>query len=574
MPLSPNRTLRAVVIPVFLLAIAFAPSTPAARADERSDKVDTLFAAWDTTRTPGAALAVVRDGRIVYERGYGMAKIEDGLAMTPAKVFDIGSVSKQFTASCVVLLAGEGRLSLDDDVRKWFPALPVYGRTITVRHLLHHTSGLRDYNALLELAGFRSDSDCPTVEEALEVVLRQKKTNFPPGEEYSYSNTGYFLLGQIVERVSGKSLNAFSQERIFGPLDMRHTLYQDDHTQIIPERATGYSRRGGGFRIDMSDWDETGDGNVYTTVEDLAKWDAAFYGGGPLSPAALETLQTTGTLNDGTKLTYACGLVIRPYKGLKTVEHGGAWAGFRAEILRFPEQRFTVICLANRGDANPTRLCEQIADIYLEGMLKAEEPAAKPAAPAEAAGPVTAAAGAPVTVSFSEMAGNYEEAKFGVWMTVKEKDGKPVLEVLGGDFPLTAAGPNRFVTGPPVDLVFEFCPAKGKAPAGATATVRGRDVYRMTKTPPPGALTEAALRELAGDYVSPELLDAKYTVAVEKGAPVLTSRTGPAALRAMAPDKFLADTLNLTFTRKGGRVTGFLLSVGRAAGIEFRKRVS
>jgi CubicO group peptidase (beta-lactamase class C family) len=188
--------------------------------------------------------------------------------MTPDKIFDLGSVSKQFTAACIAMLAREGKLSLDDDIRKYFPALPKYERPITIRHLIHHTSGLRDCNGLLELAGFRSESDCPNVNEALEIICRQKKLNYPPGEEYSYTNTGYFLLGQIVERVSGKTLNEFAQERIFQPLGMTHTLYQDGHRQIIKNRASGYERTEKGYRLSMSNWDETGDGNVYTSVED------------------------------------------------------------------------------------------------------------------------------------------------------------------------------------------------------------------------------------------------------------------------------------------------------------------
>ena len=229
---------------ILAFSIAFALVAALLAADETTDKVDKLFASWDKTTSPGASLAVIRDGRIVYKRGYGMAKIEDGIVMTPDKIFDIGSCSKQFTATCVVMLVREGKVSLDDNVRKYIPELPDYGTPITVRHLLHHTSGLRDYNALLELAGFRGDSDCPNVDEALDVICRQKKLNYPPGQEYSYTNTGFFLLSQIVERVSGKSLNAFAQEHIFKPLGMEHTLYQDDHTQIIKNRATGYDPDG------------------------------------------------------------------------------------------------------------------------------------------------------------------------------------------------------------------------------------------------------------------------------------------------------------------------------------------
>ncbi len=368
-----RRALPAIKIVVAAWLILAMVGPVAAAADETTDKVDKLFAAWDKTTSPGAALAVIKDGRIVYERGYGMAKIEDGIVNTPDKVFDIGSVSKQFTAACVAFLVREGKIGLDDDIRKYLPEMPAYGKPVTVRHLLHHTSGLRDYNALLSLAGFRPESDSPTVEEALEIVRRQKKLNYAPGEEYSYTNTGFFLLSQIVERVSGKSLNAFAREKIFGPLGMSQTLIQDDHTQVIRDRATGYTRGEKGFAISMSNWDETGDGNVYTTVRDLYLWDQAFYTGAALGKDLVEMLQTTGTLNSGKKIDYAWGLVVTEYKGLKVVEHGGAWVGFKAALVRFPEQRFSAIVLANLDAMDPAGLAFKVADIYLAGQMK--EPA-------------------------------------------------------------------------------------------------------------------------------------------------------------------------------------------------------
>jgi CubicO group peptidase (beta-lactamase class C family) len=306
----------------FVLLVSFAALLA---ADETTDRVDKVFAVWDTTTTPGAALAVIKDGQIIYERGYGMAKIEDGLVMTPQKIFDIGSTSKQFTAACLAILIRQGKVGLDDDVRKYFPEMRLYGKPVFVRNLVYHTSGLRDYNGLLGLAGFRPESDCPNVDEALEVIFKQKKLNYPSGEEFAYTNTGYFLMGQIVERVSGKSLNAFAQENIFKPLGMTHTLYQDDHSQIIRNRATGYDPSANGYKINMSNWDETGDGNVYTSVEDLYLWDQAFYNY-KLGRELMDLLHTTGTLNSGKKLDYAFGLFLGEHKGLKTVSHGGAWA--------------------------------------------------------------------------------------------------------------------------------------------------------------------------------------------------------------------------------------------------------
>ncbi len=468
---------------VLLAALAFlAAATPAfLAADETTDKVDKLFAAWDKTTTPGAALAVIKDGKIIYERGYGMARLEDGIVNTPDKVFDIGSVSKQFTATCVAMLIREGKVGLDDDIRKYVPEMPAYEKPVTVNHLLHHTSGLRDYNALLSLAGFRPESDSPTVEESLEVIRRQKKLNYMPGEEYSYTNTGFFLLSQIVERVSGKSLNAFAQERIFKPLGMTKTLFQDDHTQIIKDRATGYSRSKKGFSISMSNWDETGDGNVYTTVRDLYLWDQAFYTNA-LGKDLMDMLHTQGVLNSGKKIDYAFGLVVSEYKGLKVVEHGGAWVGFRAAIARFPEQKFSVVILANLDSINPSWLALKVADIYLADLIKA--------------------------------------------------------------------------------------PAKEEAKKTPTIPV--------PKAEPVKALSAAELKEYAGTYVSEELLDIRYELSIVKDALMVEMRTmAPAPLKIMAPDKFTLPGfgMNIDFVRgEGGKVSGFTVSVGRAAGIAFAKR--
>ncbi len=553
-------------------------------ADETTNKVDKLFAAWDKTTTPGAALAVIKDGKIVYERGYGMAKLEDGIVNTPDKVFDIGSVSKQFTATCVAMLVREGKVGLDDDIRKYLPEMPAYEKPVTVSHLLHHTSGLRDYNALLSLAGFRPESDSPTVEESLEVIRRQKKLNYLPGEEYSYTNTGFFLLSQIVERVSGKSLNAFAQERIFKPLGMTKTLFQDDHTQIIKDRATGYTRGDDGFKIAMSNWDETGDGNVYTTVRDLYLWDQAFYTNA-LGKDVMDMLQTTGVLNSGKAIDYAWGLVVTEYKGLKVVEHGGAWVGFRAALVRFPEQRFSVAILANLDDIDPSGLAFRVADIYLAGQLK-EPPKdeTKKEGQAETAGTAGATTGgsaqgeAGTVVPKAELealVGNWQDERFGLWLTMTLKQDKLLAGLNTRNYPLTAAGPGRFVVpGNAAGIAIEFKAAeKGKA-ATARMTVGKSQEFRFVKTAPLKVLSATDLAGYVGAYISEELLDAKYLISVDKDKLVVKTRDTPRAeLKAMAPDKFMVPGygLNIEFVRgRGGRVSGFTVSVGRAAGIEFR----
>jgi CubicO group peptidase (beta-lactamase class C family) len=571
-----KRALRLRGIPhaFFLLAlfaalfVLFAYLAAPLAADETTDKVDKVFATWDKTTSPGATLAVVRDGKIIYKRGYGMAKLEDGIVMTPDKIFDIGSVSKQFTATCIVMLVRDGKVSLDDNVRKFIPELPDYGTPITVRHLLHHTSGLRDYNALLELAGFRGDSDCPNVDEALDIICRQKKLNYAPGAESSYTNTGYFLLSQIVERVSGKSLNAFAQENIFRPLGMEHTLYQDDHTQIIKNRATGYEPAGQGFKLDMSNWDETGDGNVYTSVEDLFLWDQAFYNN-KLGKDVMDMLQTKGTLASGKKIDYAFGLVVREYKGLKVVEHGGSWAGFRAVLMRFPEQKFSVICLANLGTINPSALAARVADIYLVDKIK--EPEKKEEKKEEAF--------AVPKAELAALVGNYQDAKFGQWLEITFKEGQLFAGPFRGgrNFVLVPIGPGIFEIRPGETTIrLEFAPAAAGKPAKIKIPRPGNEEEFYEKAAPLTPLNAARLAEYAGTYVSPELLDVKYQIAVDKDKLVVKMRSVPGApLKAMAPEKFFEREFgaNIEFLRgKVGRVTGFRLAVGRAAGIEFIRK--
>lgn len=535
-------------------------------ADERTAKVDQVFAEWDKTTTPGAALAVIQDGQIIYERGYGMAKLEDGLVMTPRKIFDIGSTSKQFTAACLAMLIRQGKVGLEDDIRKYFPEMRAYQKPIQVKHLVYHTSGLRDYNGLLMLAGFRPESDCPTVEEAREVIFRQKALNYAPGEEFSYTNTGYFLIGQIVERVSGKSLNAFAQENIFKPLGMTHTLFQEDHTQIIHNRATGYDPGQNGYVINMSNWDETGDGNVYTSVEDLYLWDQAF-SNDKLGKELMNLLQTTGELNNGKKLDYAFGLFIGEHKGLKTVSHGGAWAGFRAGFVRFPEQKFSVACLTNLGSQDPDSLCYKVADIYLADLIK-EKPKEEEKEKQKAE---------PITLSQPELearVGNYQDRRFGMWVSLLMKEGKLKLSVMGLELELQPVSPTVFkALNAPADIAIEFLPDVPGQPARAALKVAGVERYELVKAAPLVPPTDAQLKEYAGDYVSEELLNARYRLVVDKDALVVKFRSLPSEpFKAMAKDKFAQGGFGIEFVRKGKAVTGFTLNMGRAAGIVFVKK--
>lgn len=354
------------------MVLIFVRPTPA--QDKKSAAVDEVFADVAKPGSPGCALAVARGGKIVYEKGYGLANIEENVSITPQSVFDIGSTSKQFTASSILLLEKQGKLSVNDDIRKYLPEIPDYGHKITILHLLNHTSGLRDYLTLFDLAGINTDS-VTTDEDALAIIANQKALNFEPGSEWLYSNSGFFLLSVIVKRASGKSLPEFAAENIFAPLEMRNTSYRDDHKQIVPNRALAYDakEKEGGYALNVSYFEQTGDGAVHTSVEDLLKWDENFYSGKVGGKEFLAELQEAGKLNSGKPLKYAKGLMVDKYRGLPIVEHGGSWGGYRAQLLRFPEQHFSVACLCNVGNAEPERRALRVADIYLADEMK--EPA-------------------------------------------------------------------------------------------------------------------------------------------------------------------------------------------------------
>ncbi len=317
-----------------ILTVNVVGSSKASRTDEKTTAaVDEIFADLGKPGSPGCALGVYRNGKIIYAKGYGMANLESNVPITPSSVFDIGSTSKQFTAASILLLEKQGKLSVNDDVRKYISELPDYGKKITILHLLNHTSGLRDYLALMELAGINTDS-VTTDDDALALVARQKALNFEPGDEWLYSNTGFFLLSVIVKRVSGKAL------------------------------------RGNGYVLDVSYFEQTGDGAVHTSIEDLQKWDENFYSARIGGKDFLAAIQERGKLNSGKVLDYAKGLFREDYRGLPTVSHGGAWGGYRAELLRFPEQHFSVACLCNLGNENPTKRAHAVADVYLAVSLK------------------------------------------------------------------------------------------------------------------------------------------------------------------------------------------------------------
>lgn len=333
----------------------------------RQRHIDALFAAWDRLDSPGGVLGVVENGRFSHARGYGSANLEYAIPLTPQSVFRMASVSKQFTATCIGLLVEAGRVRLDDVVCDWVPELPRWETAVTVRHLLHHTSGWPDYLDLMEQAGM-TEFHYYTPHDVLALLSQQKAPAYPPGTDYVYSNSGYFLLGEIVRRASGQTLAQFAHDHIFVPLGMHHTHFHDDHTRLVPNRAVGYrweNGENGRFHTSMTTLDIVGDGGLFTTLEDMLLWDQNFYHNqlGKAQPSLIEWLCTPGTLANGQPIEYAAGLIVGEYANRPIIRHSGSFVGYRTQMLRFPQEQLTIICLANLATISPDALCEKVADL-------------------------------------------------------------------------------------------------------------------------------------------------------------------------------------------------------------------
>ena len=355
-----------------ILAVLLVASGTSAAEVEWASRVDEVFADFDSTATPGCALGVMNDGELTYGRGYGMANLEHGVPIDIGTVFRLASVSKQFTAMAILLLERADKLSIDDDVRKFIPELEESSPVVTVRELLSHTSGIRDYLTLTWLAGYRDEAHY-TDDDVLDLLARQQATDFEPGSRYSYSNSGYFLLSQIVARVTGSSLKEYASAAMFAPLGMVNTHFHDDNSHLVPRRAAGYrAAEHGGYAIDQTTLEMVGDGGIFTSIEDIVRWDQEFLAPRTVDRALIERMQTIPALTGEGETHYALGLSVDEYKGLKRVHHGGAFVGYRAYLARFPGEDTAIAVFCNIASASPTRLAMKVADIVLEDKLLAE----------------------------------------------------------------------------------------------------------------------------------------------------------------------------------------------------------
>ncbi len=541
------------------LTLSFTLVTSLGCADEPApEAIDAVFADYDTTQTPGCTLGVYRDDAIVYARGYGMANLEYGIALAPDSVFRMASVSKQFVAAAIALLDEAGELDLDDPVRKYFPDLPDYGAPVTLRHLVHHTSGIRDY---LELAWLADWGEWYTTDEALRLIQRQQALNFPPGSDYLYSNSGYLMLAEVVRQVTGKTLREWADARMFQPLGMRDSHFHDDHTHLVPRRATGYARGDSGWHTSMTQLDMVGDGGLYSTVNDLLHWHANFADNrlGKGRGQLIGLLETPAVLNDGEDTGYGFGLGIGEFRGTREVEHGGAFVGYRTALHRFPEHDLGIAVLCNRADADPTTRAREVAALYLPDAGNESS----------AAAPDTGNAADGIVLSAEQLepyAGDYWNEERLMRRRIVLEDGGLYYDRDGwGRSPLVPVGTDTFrMDDAPVAVTVTFDDAT------AIVDVEGEPPLVLTRYDPE-ALRSVDLNALAGTWYSPEL-DHRQRLAVEDGRLVAERRGGPQTLEPLPGERFIAEGVVLEVDRDAAdAITGFRLHSGRVRNLAYQR---
>lgn len=580
MPAARRRSRFATSVPAAVcLLIALAVIALARQPADPEDRLDLIFEPWSVRGAPGCAVSVMRGGDILFAKGYGEANLEYDVPITPASVFHVASVSKQFTALAVALLVADGRVSWDDDIRRYVPELPDFGEPVTLRHLAHHTSGIRDQWSLLQMAGWRWEGDVITQGDVLDLLSRQTAVQFPPGSRYLYSNSGYTLLAVVVERVSGRTLREFTAARLFEPLGMTQTTFRDDHTMIVRNRAYAYeSGRTGGYRLSIPDFAVVGASSLFTTVQDLARWNRNFRTGEVGGRGVLRQLQEQGALAGGARLSYGFGLVHGTHRGRPTIGHGGTDAGYRSEFLRFPDEDLGVAVLCNVRTADPGRLARDAADVFLPPAPRTangRRARNRPSPPADRPAGAVASRAAPDRGALAALAGYYRSPENDIPLQIVAR-GDDLLLVEGGAGrplqPLADERPTaeaRFrIAGTGAEAMFE----PGGAGDGPTLRLSGslRGVY--THAAPVVRLPTGRLAEYAGSYYSDDL-DVRYLFREENRRLVLSHRKlGRIRLFSTFEEGFYGGGWYFTFHRDaGGNVEGFTMSTSRAWKVAFRR---
>jgi CubicO group peptidase (beta-lactamase class C family) len=524
--------------------------------------IDQLFAQLPTQNAPGLTLAVIQEAKCVLQQNYGLANLAHQTPIDSNTVFDVGSMAKQFTAACVALLIEEGHLSLEDQVASFFAEMPHYGYPLQVKHLVYHTSGLKDYLELAYLRGMDEHAYYST-QYALQLLFNQPDLNFVPGDEERYSNSNYLLLGQIVETVSGQSLRAFAHENIFAPLGMHHTHFHDCFAEVVSHKAIGYQPNAqGGYHEFTSKIDVVGDGGLYTTIEDLIIWNQNFYHNqlGKQSSNLIKLMTTPGRLNDDTAFEYGFGLILGQYKGKTAHRHGGAFAGYCAELLRFPQEELSVIVLANLASLAPWTIAEQVADVFLGNEANAETIA--PAPP-------------PTAVELSQQlleqyAGGYDLGA-ATPLEVIHESGQLQLKYGAEDILwLTAQTENTFIE-PEYNIRVQFRQSKGAQVPFMIFKTPDQEII-AAKVPLKSAIDESALQPYVGNYYC-EALKVIYALEATPQGLQLSIDFHPPRLLHLTDVDFAENSMGTFrfFRHDNQSIREFTLNTGRADYLQFVK---
>ena len=559
-----------IFFPAALSVCTSAASFTACVKSGPEGRVDALFKGFDAS-SPGCAVGVYRAGEIVFSKGYGLADLKAKERITARTVFDVASLSKQFTAYAIALLAQEGRLSLDEEVQKYVPELPRLAHSITIRHLVHHTSGLREYGALMELTGWRLDEPLSR-SDVVALLNRQRELNFTPGERHEYNNTNYLLMAMIVERVTGQSFKEYATRKIFRPLGMAST-YVRYPTDPVPKRAINYTGRPDGSYIPNRVWDRAygvGVANVHTSIEDLAKWDRNFFRPIVGDDNLVRTVYSPSKLNSGKSTSYAYGLDLGTHRGMRTVSHGGIGGG-SFHLLRLPDQRLSVATLCNRyafgANAPDTwTLSRQVADVFLTDRTDEGSSESNPSLP-----PAIAAS----TAELAKHVGSYWKDS-GPPLNIKLDKGQ-LVEIEGGKaYPLVPIGLGRF-RNPEGTATYSFDGRDGRM---LTYYEVPTDFTAVGERRPQWSPRRAELQGSVGKFCSPEVPVCWSLLFVGDVLVLRRPRFPDAILSPAYPGTFLlvdsdeigTRSMRLVLQRSANSpVQGFSVFRGRVGGVSFQR---
>ena len=533
----------------FILSVAFFTAYYCTNAQSWQDtvaRIEKIFARYKPNN-PGAQLAIGRHGKVIFSKAWGMADMEHNIPLTTESVTEAGSVSKQFTAAAILLLEQQGKLSLNDDVRKYIPELPDYGSIITLRHMMQHKSGLKDWGAVMAIAGWPRSTKTYNNDDALYVISNQKTLNHKPGEEFLYSNSNYNLFAIIVQRVSGMSLADFTRKNIFEPAGMKHTQWRDNYRKIVPNRAIAYSKAPGGYQTNMPNEYVYGNGGLLTTAEDLLIWNNYYLDGKLGSPSLLVKQFTTNPLNSGVMHRYAAGLFIDSFRGWKSVAHDGATAGYRANLEAYPDLGLSVAWLSNTSefDNDTINAPELVANLFIPG----KEPEVKKESPTLFS--IT-------KEKLNAYTGWYRNNRTGGGAKLYMQNDKLYGTQVGQ---LTPAAEKVFITG---NNRVEF------NQNGFLFINASKDSIYFTAVDS-AKLDEKTMNEYAGEYYSEEA-ESKFYVTIKNGKLVMQQK--PKSEIQLTPtykDGFESPAGIVYFEREKNKIINFKISVGRARNVEFKK---